>query len=171
MAFLRFLHLFTFVFWYGTLLYFTFIQAPVLFKTLPRDLFGLVQSKLFPPFYIISYVCGTFLIVSYHFLNPLKPNDPQDCVKITALYLMLLLSLAQGMWIGPKAAQLRLDRIAAEEAKDAPKAESLSHEFGKAHGISSLINLLVILSGLVYLIYFNLKPAAPAPSLIQKIFG
>ena len=170
MVFLRFLHLFTFVFWYGTLLYFTFIQAPVLFKTLPRDLFGLVQSKLFPPFYIISYICGTVLIVSYHFLNPNKPNNPQDCVKITALYLMLLLSLAQGMWIGPKTAKLRLDRIAAEDSKDTAKVEALKGEFGKAHGISSLINLLVILSGLVYLIYYTLKPPA-APTLMQKIFG
>jgi hypothetical protein len=167
MVFLRFIHLFTFVFWYGTLLYFTFIQAPVLFKTLPRDIFGLVQSKLFPPFYILSYICGTALIVTYHFTHPLKPNDPQDCVKITALYLMLLLSLGQGMWIGPKAAQLRLERMAAEEGKDTSKAEALNREFRKAHGISSLINLLVILSGLVYLIFFNFERGTP--SLIQRI--
>jgi hypothetical protein len=169
MAFFRFVHLFTFVFWYGTLLYFTFIQAPVLFKALPRDIFGLVQSKLFPPFYILSYICGTALIVTYHFTHPLKPNDPQDCVKITALYLMLLLSLGQGMWIGPKAAQLRLDRMAAEEGKDTSKAEALNREFRKAHGISSLINLLVILSGLVYLIFFNFERGTP--SLIQRILG
>ncbi len=169
MAFLRFLHLFTFVFWYGTLLYFTFIQAPVLFKTLPRDLFGLVQSKLFPPFYYISYTCGLVMIVTYHFLHPIKPNDPQDCVKITALYLMLLFSLAQGMWIGPKTAQLRVDRIAAAEAKNTVQAESLSKEFGKAHGISSLINLLVILSGLVYLVYYTLE--TKNSSLIHKLFG
>ena len=169
MAFLRFVHLFTFVFWYGTLLYFTFIQAPVLFKTLPRDIFGLVQSKLFPPFYIISYICGTVLIVTYHFTHPLKPNDPQDCVKITALYLMLLLSLGQGMWIGPKAAQLRLDRIAAEESKNTAQVEILKSQFGKTHGISSLINLLVILSGLVYLVYYTLE--TKNPSLIHKLFG
>ncbi len=169
MAFLRFLHLFTFVFWYGTLLYFTFIQAPVLFKTLPRDLFGLVQSKLFPVYYYINYTCGLALIVTYHFLHPYKPNDPQDCVRITALYLMLLLSLAQGMWIGPKSAQLRLDRIAAEESKDTTKVTALSREFGKAHGISSLINLLVILAGLVYLIYYSIE--IHKPTLVQKIFG
>lgn len=169
MAFLRFVRLLTFVFWYGTLLYFTFIQAPVLFKTLPRDLFGLVQSKLFPPFHYISYACGTLLILTYSFTHPLKPNDPQDCVKITALYLMLLLSLAQGMWIGPKAAQLRLARMAAEEAKDTSKAESLGRQFGKAHGISSLINLLVILSGLAYLVFLTLDTASP--SLIQCIPG
>jgi putative copper export protein len=153
MAFLRFVHLFAFVFWYGTLLYFTLIQAPVLFKSLPRQLFGEVQSHLFPTYYLISYVCGTILVVTYHLLHPLKNYITQDCVKITALCLMLLFSLAQGLWIGPKVAQFRVTRISAEEAKDTAKTEVLSKEFGKAHGISSLFNLIVIFSGTVYFVY------------------
>jgi hypothetical protein len=75
-------------------------------------------------------------------------------VKITALCLMLLLSLGQGLWIGPKTARLRVERQAAAEAKDQAKVEALSREFGKAHGISSLINLVVILAGTLYLVYF-----------------
>ncbi len=68
---------------------------------------------------------------------------------------MLLFSLGQGLWIGPKVAGLRLERQAAEEAKDQMKAESLSKEFGKAHGISSLFNLIVIISGTVYFVYLT----------------
>ncbi|HUO57209.1 MAG TPA: DUF4149 domain-containing protein [bacterium] len=154
MAYLRFIHFFTFIFWYGTLLYFTFIQAPLLFKGLPRDLFGLVQSKLFPAYYLISYICGTVLVVTYHLLHPLEKYVTQDCVKITALCLMLLFSLGQGLWIGPKVAQLRVERQQAEGAQDQPKVEALSKQFGKAHGISSLFNLVVILAGAVYLFYF-----------------
>lgn len=161
MVFLRFLNFFTFIFWYGTLLYFTLIQAPVLFKTLPRALFGEVQSKLFPPYYLISYICGTLLVVTYHLLHPLKNYVPQDCVRITALCLMLLFSLLQGFWIGPKVASLRLERQAAEETfqktnapADQEKINELSKEFGKAHGISSLVNLLVLIAGFVYLVYW-----------------
>ncbi|MGH7738766.1 MAG: DUF4149 domain-containing protein [bacterium] len=153
MAALRFIHFFVFIFWYGALLYFTFIQAPVLFKTLPRDLFGLVQSKLFPVYYIISYVCGTLLVVSYHLLHPLKNYVPQDCVKITALCLMLLFSLGQGIWFGPKVGRLMVQRQAAEKAKDQPQVEALTKQFGMAHGISSLINLIVIIAATVYLVY------------------
>jgi len=154
MIYLRFIHFFTFIFWYGTLLYFTFIQAPVLFKTLPRQLFGEVQSHLFPAYYWISYVCGALLVVTYHLLHPLKNYESQDCVKITALCLMLLFSLGQGLWIGPKVAALRVERQAAEETKDQPKIDALSKDFGRAHGISSLFNLVVILSGTVYLVYW-----------------
>jgi hypothetical protein len=153
MPILRFIHFFTFIFWYGTLLYFTFIQAPVLFRNLPRELFGQVQSILFPAYYWISYVCGVLLVVTYHLLHPLKEYLPQDCVKITALCLMLLFSLGQGLWIGPKVGALRVERQAAEAAKDQPKADALSKDFGKAHGISSFFNLIVILAGMVYLVY------------------
>lgn len=161
MVFLRFVNLFTFIFWYGTLLYFTLIQAPVLFKTLPRALFGEVQSKLFPTYYLISYICGGVMVITYHLLHPLKNYVPQDCVRITALCLMLLFSLVQGLWIGPKVASLRLERQTAEETyqktndpADQDKVNALSKEFGKAHGISSLVNLLVLIAGFVYLIYW-----------------
>lgn len=153
MPFLRFIHLFAFTFWYGTLVYFTFIQAPVLFKNLPRPLFGEVQSHLFPAYYLISYICGTLLVVTYHLLHPLKNYASQDCVKITALCLMLLFSLGQGLWIGPQVARLRVERQAAEDAKDATQTELLAKEFGRAHGISSLLNLAVIVSGTVYFVY------------------
>ena len=93
-------------------------------------------------------------MVTYHLLHPLRNYVTQDCVKITALCLMLLFSLGQGLWIGPKVAKLRLERQVAEQAKDQPKTESLRLEFGKAHGISSFFNLIVIVSGTVYLFYY-----------------
>lgn len=153
MAILRFVNFFTFIFWYGTLLFFTFIQAPVLFKNLPREVFGQVQSFLFPAYYWIAYICGALLVVTFHLLHPLKNYVPQDCVKITALCLMLLFSLGQGLWIGPKVAEIRLERQAAEILKNQPQVDELTKEFGKAHGISSLFNLIVIIAGTVYLVY------------------
>ena len=172
MPFLRFIHFFAFIFWYGTLLYFTLVQAPILFKSLPREIFGLVQSKLFPAYYLISYVCGTLLVVTYHLLHPLKNYVSQDCVKITALCLMLLFSLGQGLWIGPQVAELRLERQAAEDKKDERAAEKLRMEFGKAHGISSLFNLAVILAGTVYFFYLAKEWSHPAASsVIKNLFG
>jgi hypothetical protein len=168
MAFWRFVHLFTFVFWYGTLLYFTLIQAPLLFKNLPREIFGLVQNKLFPTYYLLSYICGTLLVVSYHFLHP-RGWTSADCVKMTALYLMLLFSLGQGLWIGPQVAKLRAERQIAEQAKDSTRVEALSREFGKAHGISSILNLLVILAGMLYFFYL-VRDFKSASSLIKDLF-
>jgi len=168
MTFLRFFHLLTFTFWYGSILYFTFVQAPLLFKALPRETFGLVQSKLFPAYYLIGYVCGTLLVILYPILHPMKGWGSSDGTKFTALCLMLVLSLAQGLWIGPKVAQLRVERQAAEQAKDPAKVAALSQEFGKAHGISSLLNLLVVLCGGTFLFFFLKTPKAA--QLFQGLF-
>jgi hypothetical protein len=72
---------------------------------------------------------------------------------MAALCLMLLFSLGQGLWIGPKVGQLRMERQQAEDSKDQAKVETLTSEFRKSHGISSLFNLIVIISGTVYLVY------------------
>ena len=93
-------------------------------------------------------------MVTYHLLHPLKTYQSQDCIKITGLCLMLLFSLAQGLWIGPKVARIGMERRVAEQANDQSQIDSLRRQFGKAHGISSLFNLLVIVSGTVYLFYY-----------------
>lgn len=169
MTFLRFIHLLTFTFWFGTLLYFTLVQAPILFKALPREMFGLVQSNLFPAYYWIGYISGTVLVVTYNVLHPWKGWTNADCVKITALCLMLVLALAQGLWIGPKVGQLRVERQAAEKTQDTVRIASVAKEFGKAHGISSLLNLLLLLAGFVYLAYLSRAPQK-AGSFLQGIF-
>jgi len=153
LSIVRFIHFFVFIFWYGTLLYFTFVQAPVLFKTLPLRQFGEVQSRLFPVYYWIAYVCGTLLVATFPFLHPLKNASGREFVRMAALCLMLLVSLGQGFWAGPQASRLRLERQAAEDSGDAAQATLLSKAFGKAHGISSLMNLVVIIAGTVYWFY------------------
>lgn len=158
MGFLRILHLFVFMFWYGTLLYFTFIQAPLLFKTLSRQLFGEVQSRLFPVYYWINYTCGAFLVITFHLLHPLSHYAPMDCVKITVLCLMLLFSLVQGFWIGPRTGRIRLEiQVLRQEfsqtsgnTPDPGKLGELTRAFGWAHMVSSLVNLFVIIGGTYY---------------------
>ncbi len=152
MAYLRILHLFVFTFWYGTMLYFTFVQAPLLFKTLSHQLFGEVQSRLFPIYYWISYLCGAFLVLTFHLLHPLSHYAPMDCAKITVLCLMLLFSLAQGLWIGPRTGRLRLEiQVLRQESSQAPgKLAELTRSFGLAHLASSLFNLGVVIGGTFY---------------------
>ncbi len=165
---MKILHSFVFTFWYGTMLYLTFIQAPLLFKTLPRQLFGEVQSHLFPAYYWISYLCGALLVITFHLLHPLKNYLPEDCVKITLLCLMLAFSLVQGLWIGPKTGRLRLEiQALRQETSQTPgpspepgKLEELTGAFGKAHMVSSLVNLFVIIGGTWYFILL-IKEAGP----------
>ncbi len=45
---IAFVHLLAWGTWLGTLVYTTFVVGLTLFKNLPRQTFGRVQSKLFP---------------------------------------------------------------------------------------------------------------------------
>jgi hypothetical protein len=152
MALSRVLHLLVFTFWLGAILYFTFVAAPVLFKGLPRDQFGFVQSKLFPSYYVIGYTCGVLLLLSYPLIRAAGPWTGADTLKAGALVAMLAFSLLQGLWAGPRVGRLRIERLEAEAAKDQARVEALKPAFGKAHGVSSLANLFVVIGGVVYLV-------------------
>ena len=152
MAMPRVLHLLVFTFWFGAVLYFTFVMAPVLFKGLPRDQFGFVQSKLFPSYYVIGYACGFLLLLSYPLVRAAGPWTGTDSLKAGALAAMLAFSLIQGLWAGPRVGRLRVERLEAEAAKDTVKVDALKSAFGKAHGVSSLMNLFVVIGGVVYLV-------------------
>jgi hypothetical protein len=50
------LHVLAFATWFGTTVYTTFIAGITMFKNLPRQTFGTLQSKLFPKYFMLSSV-------------------------------------------------------------------------------------------------------------------
>jgi hypothetical protein len=152
MGILRALHLLAFTFWFGTVLYVTFVSAPVLFKGLPREQFGEVQSRLFPSYYVLGYACGAFLLATF---PSLKGAGPSVGWKAAALAGMLLFTLLQGLWAGPRVSRLRIERLAMERSGDTARVEALRGAFGKAHAVSSLMNLVVVLGGMTYLVLLS----------------
>ena len=46
--FVKFLHITAFGTWFGTIAYTTFVAGITMFRNLPRQTFGKLQSKLFP---------------------------------------------------------------------------------------------------------------------------
>ena len=56
-AFAATLHLLSFATWFGSVFYTTFIAGITMFKALPRQTFGKVQSKLFPKYFSLCSMC------------------------------------------------------------------------------------------------------------------
>jgi fumarate reductase subunit D len=50
------IHLLSFGTWFGTVFYTTFIAGLTMFKALPRQTFGKLQSKLFPKYFALSSI-------------------------------------------------------------------------------------------------------------------
>lgn len=60
----------------GTTIWHTFLNGPIAYKTLPRQQFGNLQSKLFPPFFTIQMVTGAICFVtSYYYSRTATYNE------------------------------------------------------------------------------------------------
>ncbi len=148
---LHFIHLLSVVVWIGSIIFFSFIAAPAIFKMLPRETAGDVVGKIFPQYYKIGSFCGVFAIASLLFLSE---GSPPDNWRLVALGLMTLLTFFSAFRIGPKVRRLKADLRAAEEGTD---REEKQQQFSRLHGFSMILNMIVLLVGLIFLGLTSLK--------------
>ena len=138
---INFIYLLSLVMWLGSIIFFSFIGAPGIFKTLDREKAGEVAGVIFPKYYFLGYVCAGFSLVALFFGSE----------KIPILQLALLLGMATctfiaGMVISPKAKALK-----ARIKNEAGNCETLKQAFNSLHGWSVRLNAAVLLMGLVLL--------------------
>ncbi len=62
--FVSFLRNFALCFWLGELLFFGAIFAPRVFKVLDRPDAAQLQASLFPPYYLVAFICGLMVLLS-----------------------------------------------------------------------------------------------------------
>ncbi len=159
-----------FAVWFGSAIWVSFISGFVMFKTLPRHMFGRVQAKLFPRYFGLSAVCLAGIAAVA--LLDLRMGDPVEPIKIAALVVAALGVLINMLYLEPRATEIMYtrheiertlelgDKPHAEErdrreqaARDNPELARLNAAFGKLHGISSATNLLVCVAGLALLFF------------------
>lgn len=128
-------------FWVGGAALFTFVLAPVIFKTHSRDVAGEIVGVLFPGYFLWGLATGAVALVCLCFLRGRYFRS-----ILLLLVLMLGLNSYQAFSIEPRAAALK-QQIASFEtiAKDDP----LRRQFAGLHGLSMALNLAVLLGGVV----------------------
>ncbi|XP_056426365.1 transmembrane protein 205 isoform X2 [Hyla sarda] len=143
----------------------TFVAGFVMIRGVPRHMFGLVQSKLFP-FYGHIVLCASFVnlavFAAYH---PRELLSTSESVQIALFFMSLVLSALNARWFSPATtkAMFKMQEIEREHGlggeiglsaniegykrlreKD-PKYQALRKSFMRYHGISSLCNLVSLL--------------------------
>lgn len=116
--------------WAGAILYYSFAATPVLFRRLGREEAGRVVSLLFPGYYAFGWLTGGLTVVLQ---IPLGWPMPRSALAAAAL----VTALVQGTVVRQRVIRLRDERAAA------PGAEA-ERRFAAAHGVSMLLNLLVL---------------------------
>jgi len=129
--------------WIGGVWVIGYVVAPILFASLDeRRLAGELAGHMFTAINYIGLGCGTLLLA----FALLKPNRPlfKD-LRVIALLLMLLLIVVSAFVLQPMMQELKLAGIVSGSESAA--------QFGRLHGVSSVLYLATSLLGLFLLLY------------------
>lgn len=145
------LHLLAFGSWFGCSVWVSFVAGVVTFHTLPRHVFGRLQSKLFPAYFVFSAIAVAIAIGSAALLGR----------ETRSLWVVLATVAANLLYLEPETTRVMFLRHAVERRlgtgqeigllapKDPAKAndpelKALSKKFGILHGISTSLNMVAL---------------------------
>ncbi|PFH46640.1 hypothetical protein AMATHDRAFT_154267 [Amanita thiersii Skay4041] len=144
---------------FGMSLWVTFFGGVIAFKALPRQQFGTLQHKTFPIYFGISIFLSGSMLGYWVFTHPdvasyLAHPTMADVAQAYALFAVFGGQSFNKFVIGPLTSEtmFRRHRLEKEEGKNyndpgvSPAMKSLNRRFGMLHGISSLANLIAVIS-------------------------
>mmetsp|Transcript_11980 Transcript_11980/g.28418 ORF Transcript_11980/g.28418 Transcript_11980/m.28418 type:complete len:191 (-) Transcript_11980:289-861(-) len=150
------IHLLAVASWFGCTAWVSLVAGIVTFKTLPRHVFGRLQSRLFPVYFRFSTVLLVVAIATTA-SGPLMDDDRRHHLP-RSLLVILGMNLLNQIWFEPATTRIMIKRHAVEKrlgtghevgklkpddpikAND-PELVALSRSFGMLHGISTLLTL------------------------------
>jgi hypothetical protein len=134
---INFIYLLSLACWIGSIIFFSFFVAPVVFKTLEREKAGEVVGNILSRYYMIGYVSGVLVLMA------LLLNGPAG-LKWCALGVMMVGTACAGLIVNPKAKTLK------GKLKDSPEAAkpALEARFKTLHSLSVKLNAAVLFAGL-----------------------
>jgi uncharacterized membrane protein len=152
----KWLYLVTLALWVGSILFFSFVVAPTVFKVLKPEEAAKLQRALFPKYYLVGLVCAAVGIMCVGLLVAERSFGKWPGV----LSLLLLAAAgATNLWLRqtvvPHMANIREERATALAAGNEPPAE-VDAEWKSLHRLSVQLNVAVLICGwvLFYLIVF-----------------
>ena len=158
---LRSMHLLSFASYLGTSVWISFFSGIIAFRTLPRHMFGRLQSTIFPAYFCFSTVCLSSSVLTSVALVP--PHSIWGLLRPDLLVQSgaLAASIVNMIWLEPWTTSVMWERHKIErelgtghevgqlrpsdaaKAND-PRLRTLSRRFGVLHGLSVSTNLIAL---------------------------
>ncbi|HIL26266.1 MAG TPA: DUF4149 domain-containing protein, partial [Nitrospinaceae bacterium] len=118
MDFVHFAYILSLVGWIGSIVFFSFFTAPVIFKLLEREKAGEVVGVIFPRYYFFGYVCAvmalsSLMVSAQVFFGP----------KQILLFIMIAGWFYAGLVVSPKSRKLKTLRKSASSAEEKARLE------------------------------------------------
>ena len=120
--------------YFGLSIFFSFVTAPILFKTIEKQLAGMVVGEIFPIYFTVGVV--VFAISGIFFL---KQPGMKSYFILTLIILGIL--LIQLLYVLPSSENLKVSNY---------------DVFMKVHAASMILNaIMILLTGILSLLLFN----------------
>lgn len=151
----RFLEILSLGVWVGAAFFVGVVLAPGTFALLPtRELAGSVVGMALARLHWLAYGCG---VIYFATVLALSGERVPRRTALALVALMLVLTGVSQHVVTPRLAALRAQMAAENGSIDGtPKENPLRQQFGKLHGVSSFLELLVLLQGAAAL-YFTVR--------------
>ena len=146
--FVHFAYILSLVCWVGSVVFFSFFTAPVIFKLLEREKAGEVVGVIFPRYYFFGYVCAVVASLSL-----LVSTQEFIGLKQILLLVMVIGWFYAGLVVSPKSKKLKTLRKSASSSEE---KEFYEVEFKKVHSLAVKLNGTVLLVGLGLLWFSSL---------------
>jgi hypothetical protein len=158
---LRFVALLTLIVWIGGLLALGAIAAPAIFDVLAatqpgrdRMLAGALFGEILRRFHLVSYAAGALLLATLILRRVLGPGPRAFAWRAGLVTLMLAASGYSGLVVATRIAQLQREIGAAPSSL--PEGDARRLEFGRLHGLSTALEVVPLVAGLV-LVFWEIK--------------
>jgi hypothetical protein len=151
----RFLQFFSLGTWLGGILYFAAIVAPAAFSVISsRDEAGALTGLALGRLHLLGLVTGLVFLIA----TAIEGKSAAALVRPAPLLvaLMIVLTFVSQFWVSESMAALRT-QMGSYDATPATNALRIS--FDRLHKVSVRIELAVLLSGLIALVFASRKPA------------
>jgi uncharacterized membrane protein len=144
----KFIHLSVIAVWTGSMVFFSFICAPAVFKTFERDKAGDVVGAIFPAYFMLGEISAIVAALTLALIGIKTGFTPALKGGLVVITLMGGMAAYSGLINGPQARQVKQE-IRAES--DPAKKETLTKQFKKLHGVSMAVNVTTIVLSFVLL--------------------
>ena len=136
--------------WLGAIIYLSFAVAPVAFSTAPtRQLAGQIVGLAIARLYALGYICAAIYALSVVAGQRIAPESSPAGWLLILIAVMVLLVVLNQFVVGK---QMHGMKVAMTEefggVDKTPKDHELRRGFGRLHGVSSLLMMGNLLTGL-----------------------
>jgi len=134
--------------WVGGIVIFTFLVTPVIFQSFGRDAAGEIVGKLFPYYFPYNLSLSLAALVIFLLFFGVR-GKIQNKITIILLTIAILINLFVFFKLHPDIVSIKQQIQTFETQSDESQLRS---QFRKLHGVSALLNILLLIDGIALLV-------------------